>query len=438
VLGALQQAHIPLAAVGIEVREINADKPFISINHSQPMNPASTMKLLTTYAGLELLGPAYSWKTEAWLNGKLEKGDLYGDLILKGFGDPKLTYEQLWLWLRELRGRGLRNIHGNVLLDHSAFQLAAFDPAAFDKDPLRAYNVGPDALLLNFNAINLHFIPLDKKVSILSEPELAGISLDNAVSVVAQGDCANWDDNIFPQLKGMVLSIQGTFPSACGERTENVSLLPHSQFLNALFRALWKELGGTLSGDIRDDAMPINAALFATHSSPPLAETIRDINKFSNNVMARQLFLSLSLSTNAPASIERSQQIVHDWLAQNKLVFPELVLENGAGLSREERISPRSMALLLQAAQASPFQAEFEASLPILGVDGTMKKRLRESIAATHAHLKSGSLEGVKTLAGYVQSASGKRWIVVFFINHANASSGKRAQDALIEWVQRL
>jgi D-alanyl-D-alanine carboxypeptidase/D-alanyl-D-alanine-endopeptidase (penicillin-binding protein 4) len=243
--------------------------------------------------------------------------------------------------------------------------------------------------------------------------------LDNRLTVVAQGDCANWEDAVSPQLNGAMLSIQGTFPTACGERAEYVSLLPHSSYLNAVFRALWQELGGTFSGELREGAVPPSATLFAIHSSAPLSELIRDINKFSNNVMARQLFLSLGMSSAVPASIAHSEQAVHDWLAQKQLDFPELTLENGAGLSRAERISARSMALLLQAAQGSPLQPEFEASLPIIGVDGTLKKRLHESAAS------------------YVQSRSGKQWVMVFFINHANASAGQRAQDALIEWVQQ-
>ena len=231
--------------------------------------------------------------------------------------------------------------------------------------------------------------------------------------------------------------IQGTFPASCGERAKYFSPLTHSLYIDTVFRALWQELGGTFSGSVRDGATPNNARLFATHSSAPLSELIRDINKFSNNVMARQLFLSLSVSPSAPATIEHSEQTVHDWLVQKKLSFPELVLENGAGLSRAERISPHSMTLLLQTAQDSPLQSEFEASLPILGVDGTLKKRFRDSAVTRHAHLKTGTLDGVKTVAGYVQSRSGKQWIMVFFINSPNASAGQRAQDALIEWVQQ-
>lgn len=436
VLNALKQADIPLSAVGIEVMEVDARKPAISINARQPMNPASTMKLFTTYAGLDLLGPAYSWKTEAYLGGKLEKGVLHGDLILKGYGDPGLTLEQFWLWLRDLRSRGLKEIRGNLVLDRSAFQLPPYDPAEFDNDPIRAYNVGPDALLLNFNALRLRFTPEGKKVEVTTDPDLEGTRLDNRVTPSTSGGCGNWEDAVFPQIDGDTLLLEGSFPVGCGEREQHVNLLPHSQYLYDVFRALWKELGGKLDGELREGAVPTDAVLFSTHYSPPLAEQIRSINKYSNNVMARQLFLTLSLVENAPATLAASEQTVRNWLEQRQLHFPELVMENGAGLSRKARISARSMAQLLQAAQHSSLQPEFEASLPIVGVDGTLKKRLSGNSVTGHAHLKTGTLEGVKAIAGYVHGQSGKQWVVVFLINHPNAAGGQQAQDELLEWVR--
>ncbi len=438
VLKALQLARIPLGSIGVEVREVNARTPLISVNAKQSMSPASTMKLLTTYAGLELLGPSYSWKTEAYLDGKLEQDVLHGDLILKGYGDPKLTLEKLWLWLHELRSRGLREIRGDLVLDRSVFQLAPHDPAEFDNEPMRPYNTGPDALLLNFNSVRLRFIPEGEKIKIISMPELAGIRLDNRVTAATvQGNCNDWNDALSMQLQGDTLLVQGIYPAQCGERERHVSLLSHPGYLYAVFRALWQEMGGLLQGTLREGTVPGYAMLFATHHSAPLAELIRDINKFSNNVMARQLFLSLGGTAETPANFTHSELTIRNWLTQKKLHFPELILENGAGLSRRERISPRSLALLLRSAQRSPFSTEFEASLPIVGVDGTFKKRLTGSEATNHAHLKTGSLEGVQSIAGYVQSRSGKQWILVFLINHPNAAAGQQAQNALIEWIQR-
>jgi len=438
VVQALKLAHIPLGSIGVEVREVNARTPLISVNSKQSMNPASTMKLLTTYAGLELLGPSYSWKTEAYIDGKLEQGVLYGDLILKGYGDPKLTLEKLWLWLHELRSRGLREIRGALVLDRSVFQLTSHDPAEFDNEPMRPYNTGPDALLLNFNSVHLRFIPEGEKIKIVSMPELAGIRLDNRVTVATvPGNCSDWNDALTMKLQGDTLLVQGVYPIQCGERERHISLLSHPSYLYAVFRALWQEMGGVLQGTFREGKVSGSAILFATHHSAPLAVLIRDINKFSNNVMARQLFISLGGTAETPANFIHSELTLRNWLTQKKLDFPELILENGAGLSRRERISPRSLALLLRSAQRSPFSTEFEASLPIVGVDGTFKKRLTDSEATNHGHLKTGSLEGVQAVAGYVQSRSGKQWILVFLINHPNAAAGQQAQNALIEWVQK-
>jgi D-alanyl-D-alanine carboxypeptidase/D-alanyl-D-alanine-endopeptidase (penicillin-binding protein 4) len=504
----LKQAGIPLSGVAIEVREVDgmtrraqasgagipsqrllpqsagfasnvseahARRPILSLNAARPMNPASTMKLLTTYAALDLLGPAYSWKTEAWLDGELKDGVLHGDLVLKGYGDPKFTFEQFWLWLRELRARGLREIRGDLVLDRSFFELPPHDPAAFDNDPVRAYNVGPDALLLNFNTLRLRYLPNGSGMKVISEPQLDGVKLDNRLApqsapAASGNNCDNWDDSVLVQPDGDSVVLQGGYPGECGEREQHLSVMPHTRYVEAVFRALWQELGGSLKGKQRDGVATGNAQLFSTHHSEPLSAVMRDINKFSNNVMARQLFLTLGAAMTtpsplvgegrgegrfpnaspspqpspvkgeggnpAPASLERSTKAVQEWLQRQQLDFPELVLENGAGLSRSERVSAAHLARLLQHAAAHPLSAEFEASLPILGVDGSVKKRLKESRAASHAHLKTGTLEGVKTIAGYVRSQGGREWVVVFFINHPNAKYGQAAQDALIEWVQ--
>jgi D-alanyl-D-alanine carboxypeptidase/D-alanyl-D-alanine-endopeptidase (penicillin-binding protein 4) len=370
---------------------------------------------------------------------------LQGNLVLKGYGDPKLTLEQFWLWLRELRARGLHEIRGDLVLDRSFFELPPHDPAAFDNDPVRAYNVGPDALLLNFNTLRLRYLPNGNGVKIISEPPLDGVKLDNRLApqsapAASRNNCDNWDDGVLVQPDGDSVVLQGGYPGECGEREQHLSVMPHTRYAEAVFRALWQELGGSLKGKQREGAASANAQLFSTHYSEPLSAVIRDINKFSNNVMARQLFLTLGAAAQEGAvtstNLERSARAVQGWLQKQQLDFPELVLENGAGLSRSERISAAHLAQLLQHAAVHPLSAEFAASLPILGVDGSVKKRLRESAAASHAHLKTGTLEGVKTIAGYVRSQGSREWVVVFLINHPNAKYGQAAQDALIEWVQ--
>lgn len=439
VRAALRQAKIPLSSVAVDVRGVDSQVPLVSVNAQRAMNPASTMKLLTTYAGLEMLGPSYTWKTEAYLGGPLEKGVLQGDLILKGYGDPRFNIEQFWLWLSELRARGLKEIQGDLVLDRSFFSLPEHDPAEFDNDPVRAYNVGPDALLLNFNTLRLRYLPEGNRLKVISEPPLEGMQLDNQLAPQAAPNCENWDDTIRIQARGDSVVLQGGYPSECGEREQNLNVMPHTRYVAAVFNAIWQELGGMLRGNTREGPLPAEARLFATHYSAPLAEIIRDVNKFSNNVMARQLFLTLGsdVATATPGNIPQSIRVTKAWLKTKRLNFPELVLENGAGLSRRERISAQHLAQLLRSAADSPMNAEFVASLPILGVDGSVRKRLKDTAAANQAHLKTGTLEGVKTIAGYVRAKSGKEWILVFLINHPNAKQGGAAQDALIEWVRR-
>ena len=518
VTAALARAHIPLSSVGIVVRQVDADKPVVSLNAERPMNPASTMKLLTTYAALETLGPAYRWKTEAYLDGRLEDGVLQGNLVFKGYGDPKLTVEEFWMWLRELRQRGLREIRGDVVLDHSYFEAVDQDPAEFDHDPTRAYNVGTNALLLNFNALHLHLIPDGRATTALLEPALAGYTVRNRITTSAGLRC-NGEDDYKARLDGHDIVLEGSIPANCGETDAYFSLLPQDEYFFAVFGGLWQELGGTLQGKLRSGTAPAGQAPFATYVSPPLSEVIRDINKFSNNIMARQVFLTLGAAGGADAArsadafsnnedravaqaygeatppagqpggdiipqavsaplpveatsakaaspdagpadgrgaggnasasdtaggagiqpaanIARSISAMQHWLKAENLQFPELVMENGAGLSRKARVSAQHLAELLQRATGSPFFPELEASLPILGLDGTVKKRLKDSDIAGYAHLKTGSLDGVKSLAGYVKANSGKQWIVVFIVNHPNAALAQPAQDALIAWLQ--
>lgn len=433
---ALKHANIPLSSVGIVVQRTDARSPLLTKNASRAMNPASTMKLLTTYSALEILGPAYQWKTEAYLDGILENGVLQGNLIFKGYGEPKLTIEQFWLWLRELRQRGLREIRGDIVLDRSAFEVIKHDPAEFDSDPTRAYNVGPNALLLNFNALHLRMVPGVGQASAFLEPDLSGYAIKNYIKTAIKHPCSG-GDTYTARIEERHIVLEGTIPGDCGEVDDYFSLLPQDDYFLAVFKALWQELGGTLQGALREGNSPADQIVFSTRLSQPLSELIRDINKFSNNTMARQVFLTLGIADESPASIARSTLVVQQWLNSKQLEFPELVLENGAGLSRAERISAQHLAEILRDAAHSPFSAELKASLPILGMDGTLKKRFKDSEIAGYAHIKTGMLEGVKSIAGYVLAKDGREWIIVFIINHPNAQRGQAALDALIEWVQK-
>ncbi len=441
VAAALNAAGISQASVAVLVQEVGVNLPRVSVNAGRSMNPASVMKLLTTYAALELLGPAYTWRTEAYATGAIDNGMLAGDLILKGHGDPKLNLESFWLLLRQLRARGLRDIQGDLVLDRSHFARVDHDPGGFDQEPLRPYNVGPDALLLNFKSVRFQFVPdADRQtVALLAEPQPVQLDVVNLVKLGA-GPCNDWRAALRPEFfshdGNARLVFTGIYPAACGEKTWHFGLLDHPQYVHGVFRQLWQELGGSLGGGLRDGAVPPGARLLAASESPALAEVVRDINKFSNNVMARQVFLTLSAETlKLPGRYDRSARVVQSWLAGRGLEMPELVIENGSGLSRAGRISAGSLARLLVAAYRSSVMPEFVASLPLVAYDGTLRKRMKFESVAGQAHVKTGSLSDVRAIAGYVLDRNARRHALVFIVNHANAGAGQAAQDAVLRWT---
>lgn len=441
VAAALKSAGIPVSAVAVHVQEAGAPAPRLAINVTQAMNPASVMKLVTTFAALELLGPAYTWKTEARIDASVADGVLNGDLYLKGSGDPRLTFEQFWLLLRQLRAQGIREIGGDLVLDRSLFALPESDPAAFDDQPLRPYNVSPDALLVGFKAIRLNLMPdpATKTVQLAAEPLPANLDIVNLIRLGNNG-CGDWKDrlraDVSQRAERFRLVLTGSYSASCGARHWHLAVMPHAQYDFGVFAQLWRELGGDIKGGVRDGTAPASARFAAAIESPALAEIVRDINKYSNNVMARQLYLTLAAeSGRRPARPEDAEGAIRAWLDARGLRFPDMVMENGSGLSRRERISADSLGRLLQAAWKAATMPEFVASLPLTAMDGTMKKRLNGNGAAGHAHIKTGTLEGVKAIAGYVLDRNGRRQAVVFLINHANAQAGQAAQDALLQWV---
>lgn len=430
VVQALKNARIPLSAVAIIAAPLDARRPTLEHQAGVPMNPASLMKLPTTLAALELLGPAYRWRTEVLATGPLENGILSGDLVLRGSGDPKLTYDRLWLLLRELRGRGLREIRGDLLLDRTAFLPQPHDPAGFDGKPQRPYNVGADALLFNFAALHLTLVPENTSVRVLAEPLPAGFRVINQLRLTGDKACGEWRDSLTAVFAPGQLTLAGDFPRSCAEKTWHLAGLPNADLLHGVFTRLWRELGGEFNGGLRLAPVPAQAVLLATSDSPALGELVRDINKFSNNVMAQQVFLTLG--GGDPAAAEAA---LRGWLAARGLDLPELVMENGSGLSRRNRIAARSLARLLDAAWHSAVMPEFMASLPITAVDGTTRKKYNGNGAAGRAHLKTGSLEGVRGIAGYLLDRQGQRLLVVFLVNHPNAAQAQPAFDALLEWL---
>jgi len=443
ILQELKKAKIPLNAVGIYVqplsRSANPGPVALQLNEKTPYLPASTMKVVTTYSALEILGAAYRWKTEVYANGSLEEGVLNGDLVFRGSGDPKFNLESFWVFLRQIRSKGVREIRGDLILDRSAFENRYFDPAAFDNDPFRPYNAGPDALLLNHKVLDVIFSPnsLDGTVNVQTFPALDGVTV-TPPSLADTGNCHGWQKGLSLRFSEKEAVFEGTYPLSCGEQNWFVSpaSMSDSAFFRSVFVSLWKELGGAFSGQVKEGSVPEGAQLLAEWQSPPLGEVIRDVNKYSNNVMARHVLITTGIkSSDGPTSSEKGAFAVRSFLASRGISIHGLHIENGSGLSRIERISPQVMGHILESAYRSPVMPEFLASLPIAGRDGTLWKSMRKTSVADKAHLKTGAIQDVRAIAGYVRAASGEWYVVVFIVNHPRSGAAVRARDALVVWV---
>lgn len=431
---ALAAAELPRDAVVMLVAPAEGGAPRVAHRADAPVNPASITKLTTTFAALDLLGPTFTWNTPVYFDGPVRDGVLQGNLVIKGQGDPKLVVERLWLLLRRVQAAGVRSIAGDIVLDRSAFAIPARDPAAFDGEPLRPYNVAPDALLVNFKAVTLTFTPDTGGVArVRAEPALAGVQWPATVPLDA-GPCNDWITPLRIDLRNLEqVRFGGSFPASCGEKVWQLAFPDAAGYAARAVAATWRDLGGQLRGSVRDGVAPAGLKPVFEFASPPLAEVVRDINKFSNNVMAQQLFLTLSLQQRGTGTFEGSREVLRSWWRE-RFGGEAPVTDNGSGLSRSEVITARQLAQLLQAAWAAGLMPDLVASLPALGLDGTLRRQRQNTGLA---HLKTGSLNEVSGVAGYVHGPNGKRYVLVAIANHRRASAIRPATQALIEWAAR-
>lgn len=461
---ALQSAGVPASSVSMLVFPVEGGPIRLGLGEDTPRLMASVMKLFTTGVALQTLGPAFTWRTQVALGGRLRPdGVLEGPLLMRGEGDPSLVVERVDLMMHRLRAAGLREIQGDWLLDRSAFDVPGHDPAAFDKQPLKPHNAGPDALLVSHQALSLRLRPDVANpgwARLSMEPELSGVRLDARIPLDDKAPCGDWRASLNLELRpdappatGWAITLTGRYPSACGEREWPLHWPggPRQDHTERVLDAAWRQAGGRLQGQVLPSGpWPVETTAWFTWESPPLANVVRDINKFSNNVMARQLFLTLGRSPSpnpfappGPATLEAARAVVSQHVVQATLdassgtspcAHEALVLDNGSGLSRVEAASATCVGRWLQALWASPAMPDLLASLPMAGVDGTAR---RMSGTAGRAHLKTGSLDGVVSVAGLALGDSGRRYVVVGVINDPKANAARPALTALVDWAVR-
>lgn len=438
---ALQWHQLSSRDVSIHVQSVNGGEPLLELHGDTPRNPASVIKLPVSFAALEMLGPAHTWKTEVYADTAPRNGVLAGDLWLKGYGDPFLVMEEYWKLVGAVRQAGIQRIEGDLVFDTSHFAIAPEDPGAFDNAPYRAYNQAPHPLLVNFNVLRFH-LQSDNgsgRIAVVTDPPLPGLKLDNRVRG-GNGPCVGYQRGVSYHLSeadGIIL--EGVHPSSCNGFTLSRVAVPPEEYAYKLFGLLWQQWGGEFAGSWRQGVRPEqDIEPLVVHTSPPLGELIRLANKYSNNVMIRHFKLAMSVERyGAPATETGGNLAVLEMLEERGVDTRGVILDNAAGLSRGNRFSARQIAQVLEAGWRSPFMPEFVSSLALSGMDGTLRSRYRDQPATGRMHLKTGRLEHVSSIAGYVRTASGRDLIVVVLVNAENAhrGPGNAVQDAVLHWA---
>lgn len=437
----LQIRQVPEDSLSLYVSDLETGEVLLDARADQSRNPASTIKLLTTLVALDVLGSAYRWRTEVFAQGELQDGHLDGDLLIKGYGDPFLVTERLWQLLRNLRHAGVRHISGDLLLDDSWFDVGGYDPGAFDQQPFRAYNVAPNALLMNFKVVRYWFEPdhESQSVAVRVDPPLDNLQVNNRLGL-AHGRCRGFQRGIAVSMNKRVdeVTFSGSFPNGCKRYAMDRTALSHNGFVYGLFQSLWGESGGSLNGGWKNVVAAEDAEPLLSFESLPLREMIARVNKHSNNVMARQLLYTLGAEVNgAPGTEASGKAVLAEWLTDNGLESCKTAIKNGAGLSRDARMTAQDMASLLTFAWRQPYMPEYLASMSLAGLDGTLRRRFENTDLIGKAHLKTGSLDHVTAIAGYLQARSGRRFAVVAMQNHEDIhrGPGEEVQEALLRWL---
>lgn len=438
----LQQAQLPPDALAFIAYPLHGDAEHLSYQANKAMQPASTMKLVTSIVALEQLGPAYRGKTQL-RSYEAPAPKMHQPLVLKGLGDMDFSQQQLWSLLQQAYDQGIRHIPA-IQIDRSWFNPSRPELTAlpFDETPREYYNLLPDALFLHRNMLDISLESSTDKITGQLYPALHDLELVTTEVRLTEGNCADWYPDpqqlAFKRQPDLLqLVLRGEFPKNCLKKAY-LQLINRTDFSRLLVQQLWQQISGQSQVQVQEQASTQATVLLAEHQSRALAEVLRDINKSSDNAITRQLYLTLGATAPDAKNewtAQTSEQQVRNFLSSINLDHSSLRLENGSGLSRSERISPELMAALLQHAYQRLYQPELISSMPVAGLDGTLKRRLSQ--VKGKARLKTGTLRNVTALAGYVTDQSGRTWVVASFINDPQAARGKAVLDYLIEWISQ-
>lgn len=437
----IRKSGISKKDISIYIKEAGKNgKVVASLNAYKSRTPASVIKVLTTYASVLKLGFDYRWPTKFYTTGTLNNGVLQGDLWVQGFGDPTLNAGDLEKIVSDIRAEGIRQIRGDIVIDRSYFEVGDKDSSGFDENLYSAYNAMPDAMMFNERVVTVCVIPKEKKVH--------KKHVDESYKVIDQLEHVNKPCKgkySWPRVKIdkseviPAVFLQGKISKRCGKRNIcQVITKPYKSFYYALKDGLRQE-GISVSGGLKLRKIPKEARGLFTHYSDPLEEIISETAKESNNLYARHLLLLLGAKLyGAPSTLKKGRDAITYILdSRGALGEGKLKIDNGSGLSRTSTMNAKLLAEMLDHAY-DRYGSRWMETLSIAGVDGTIKKRFRNTVVKQRAWMKTGTLKRVKNIGGYVKNRAEKYYTVVIIINSSKAKyRGAKLQDEIMKWLAK-
>lgn len=435
----IRKSGIAKKDISIYIKEAGkGGKVVASLNAHKTRIPASVIKVLTTYTSVLKLGFDYRWPTKFYTTGRLQNGVLQGDLLIKGFGDPTLNDKDLEKIVSTIRAEGIRQIRGDIVIDRSYFKIGNKDSSGFDEHLYSAYNAMPDAMMFNERLITVSVTPNKNKVhKKYADESYKVVNQLQPVNKPCKGKYSWPGVRIDKSEVTPTVLLKGKISKRCGKRNiSKVVTKPYKSFYYALKDRLKNE-GVEVRGSLKLRKIPKHAALLYTHYSDILEEIVSETNKESNNLYARHLLLLLGAKLyGAPATMKKGRDAITYILgSRGALGEGTLRIDNGSGLSRTSKMNAKILARMLDDAY-DRYGSRWMETLSIAGVDGTIKRRFRNTVVKKRAWMKTGTLRRVKNIGGYVKNRAGKRYTVVILVNSQKARyRAAKLQDKIITWL---
>ena len=420
--------------MGLMVFSLKRNEVVFARDADKLLKPASNVKLLTTLAALKYLGPDYTFKTRFYVDGPVQNGILNGNLYVKGFGDPKLVSEQLWFIANTLKRAGFRRVLGRLVIDDTYFdEIRQIKNGAKNRGG-RAYDALLGALSVNFNTTAIYVKPAQKAglmPRVTVDPDNSYIRVSNKAVTVASGQPMSLKVFRVPGKYDDAIVIEGNIPMHMTERRYYRNISYPRQYAAALLRRFLKERGIIIKGGNQYRKAPPEVREILVYESRPLRTIVSDLNRMSNNFVAEQILKTMAAELKgSPGTTDKGLELLGNFLKEIGITN-HYKLVNGSGLSPDNQMTAAQLTEILKYGYRNfNLFPEYVSSMGIVGVDGTVDFRLKNTVAQGRVRAKTGSLTGVATLSGYLNTLQNETLAFSFLMNDA------RRRNPLMQHVQ--